>query len=125
MSEKNKIQVKAVSDYIEAQSSPDANRYVFAYTITIKNLGTTPAKLVRRHWLIIDANGKVQEAHGEGVVGDQPRLLPGEYFRYTSAAMIETPVGVMRGNYDMVTDEGDRFAAEIPVFTLAIPRTLH
>lgn len=125
MNEKNRILIKAATDYIEAQSSPAIDRYVFAYTITIKNLGTVPAKLIRRHWLITDANGKVQEVRGEGVVGEQPRLLPGEYFRYTSAAMIETPVGVMRGNYQMISDEGEAFDAEIPEFTLSIPRTLH
>ncbi|NJD08509.1 MAG: Co2+/Mg2+ efflux protein ApaG, partial [Methylococcaceae bacterium] len=84
-----------------------------------------PARLLGRHWIITDANGKVQEVHGEGVVGEQPHLEPGESFRYTSAAMIETPVGFMQGEYRMLTDEGEPFDAEIPAFTLAVPRTLH
>ncbi len=125
MSEKNKIIVEANPQYIESQSSPDSSRYVFAYTITITNAGIIPAKLLSRHWLITDSNGKVQEVRGEGVIGEQPYLKPGETFRYTSGAMIETPVGVMQGKYQMVSDNGDSFKASIPKFTLSIPRTLH
>jgi ApaG protein len=125
MSEKNKILVEAKPHFIEAQSSPDENRYVFAYTITITNVGEIPAKLLTRHWLITDANGKVQEVRGEGVIGEQPYIKPGETFRYTSGAMIETPVGTMQGNYTMHSDEGYDFDAAIPRFTLSIPRTLH
>ncbi|WP_020158758.1 Co2+/Mg2+ efflux protein ApaG [Methylobacter marinus] len=125
MSEKNKILVEAKPHFIEAQSSPDENRYVFAYTITITNIGEIPAKLLTRHWLITDANGKVQEVRGEGVIGEQPYIKPGETFRYTSGAMIETPVGTMQGNYTMHSDEGYDFDAAIPRFTLSIPRTLH
>lgn len=125
MSEKNKIIVEANPYYIEAQSSPVHNRYVFAYTITITNAGSVPAKLMTRHWLITDANGKIQEVNGEGVVGEQPYLAPGDSFRYTSAAMIETPVGVMQGNYHMLSDNGENFKAYIPKFTLSIPRVLH
>ncbi|MDD1612322.1 MAG: Co2+/Mg2+ efflux protein ApaG [Methylococcaceae bacterium] len=125
MSEKNKILVEATPHYIEAQSAPAEGRYVFAYTITITNAGTTPAKLLTRHWLITDANGKIQEVRGDGVIGEQPHLKPGESFRYTSGAMIETPVGTMQGEYTMCTDEGDQFNAMIPRFTLSIPRTLH
>ncbi|MBD9359832.1 Co2+/Mg2+ efflux protein ApaG [Methylomonas fluvii] len=125
MSEKNKVLVEAQPYYIEAQSSPEQNRYVFAYTITITNVGSTPAKLLTRHWLITDANGKVQEVNGEGVVGENPHLSPGDSFRYTSAAMIETPVGVMQGKYQMQSDAGENFNAAIPKFTLSIPRTLH
>jgi ApaG protein len=125
MSEKNKILVEAVPYYIEAQSSPEQNRYVFAYTITITNIGLAPARLLSRHWLITDANGKLQEVRGEGVVGEQPYLSPGDSFRYTSAAMIETPVGVMQGDYHMLSDNGENFNATIPKFTLAIPRILH
>lgn len=125
MSEKNKIIVEAQPQYIEAQSAPDQNRFVFAYTITITNAGTEPARLLTRHWLITDANGKVQEVNGEGVVGEHPHLEPGESFRYTSAAMIETPVGVMQGKYEMRSDSGIDFSAPIPRFTLSIPRTLH
>lgn len=125
MSEKNKILVEAIPYYIEAQSSPEQNRYVFAYTITITNVGSTAAKLLTRHWLITDANGKIQEVTGEGVVGEHPHLNPGDSFRYTSAAMIETPVGVMQGKYQMQSDNGENFKATIPRFTLSIPRTLH
>ncbi len=125
MREKNKIIVEAVPQYIESQSSVDANRYVFAYTITITNAGLYPAKLLSRHWLITDSNGKVQEVKGDGVIGEHPHLKPGESFRYTSGAMIETPVGVMQGKYLMISDSGDNFKAPIPQFTLSIPRTLH
>ncbi len=122
---KHRIDIKAVTHYLESQSAPDAGRYVFAYTITIRNSGPIPARLLARHWIITDANGKIQEVRGEGVVGKQPHISPGEFFRYTSAAMIETPVGVMRGEYQLVTDEGEDFEAEIPAFTLSIPRVLH
>jgi len=125
MSEKNKILVEAAPHYIEAQSAPAEGRYVFAYTITITNVGVAAAKLLTRHWLITDANGKIQEVRGDGVIGEQPYLKPGESFRYTSGAMIETPVGTMQGEYTMRTDEGDQFDALIPRFTLSIPRTLH
>lgn len=125
MNEKNKVIVDATPHYIEEQSSPEENRYVFAYTITITNKGKIPAKLLTRHWLITDANGKVQEVNGEGVIGEQPYLKPGESFRYTSGAMIETPVGVMEGKYLMVSDDSENFNANIPQFTLSIPRILH
>ena len=125
MKEKNKILVKATPHFIEAQSSPENSRYVFAYTITISNEGTVPAKLLNRHWLITDSNGKIQEVRGDGVIGEQPYLKPGEMFRYTSGAVLETPVGTMQGQYTMRSDEGDNFNAQIPQFTLSIPRTLH
>jgi ApaG protein len=125
MTKKYRIEIDASTSYLDSQSAPEAGRYVFAYTITIRNTGRAPARLVARHWVITDANGKVQEVRGEGVVGEKPHLAPGESFRYTSAAMIETPVGTMSGEYQMVSDEGDSFDAEIPPFTLAIPRTLH
>jgi ApaG protein len=125
MSEKNKILVEATPYYIEAQSIPEQNRYVFAYTVTITNVGSIPAKLLTRHWQITDANGKIQEVNGEGVVGEHPYLQPGDSFRYTSAAMIETPVGVMQGKYQMLSDNGESFKAPIPKFILSIPRTLH
>jgi len=125
MSEKNKVLVEAKPQYLEAQSAPEQNRFVFAYTITITNVGSVPARLLTRHWLITDANGKVQEVNGEGVVGEHPQLSPGDSFRYTSAAMIETPVGVMQGKYKMQSDAGEYFSAIIPKFTLSIPRTLH
>jgi len=119
------IDIDVVTDYISEQSDPTVDRYVFAYTITINNSGAIPAKLLNRHWLITDANGKVQEVRGEGVVGEQLHLNPGEHFEYTSGAVLETPVGVMEGEYEMVTDEGDTFLAPIDRFSLAIPRTLH
>ena len=119
------IDIDVVTDYISEQSDPTVDRYVFAYTITINNRGAIPAKLLNRHWLITDANGKVQEVRGEGVVGEQPHLNPGEHFEYTSGAVLETPVGVMEGEYEMVTDEGDTFLAPIDRFSLAIPRMLH
>jgi ApaG protein len=119
------IIVEVETRYIEGQSEPDNDRYVFSYTITIRNEGAVAAQLLSRHWVITDANGNVQEVKGEGVVGEQPHLNPGEGFQYTSGAMIATPVGSMRGTYQMVADNGDQFDAEIPAFTLAIPRTLH
>ena len=119
------IDINVVTDYIAEQSDPTVDRYVFAYTITINNSGEIPAKLLNRHWLITDANGKVQEVRGEGVVGEQPHLNPGEFFEYTSGAVLETPVGIMEDEYEMVTDEGDTFLAPIDRFSLAIPRTLH
>lgn len=125
MTEKNNILVQTTPLFIEEQSSAQEGRYVFAYTITITNKGAVPATLLTRHWLITDANGKVQEVEGEGVIGEKPYLKPGESFRYTSGAMIETPVGVMQGQYKMRSDEGETFNAVIPKFTLSIPRTLH
>lgn len=125
MSEKNKILIETSPIYVESQSVPDQHKYVFAYTITITNIGITPVKLISRHWLITDSNGKVQEVQGDGVIGKQPHLKPGESFRYTSGAMIETPVGIMQGKYLMHTDNGDQFKTPVPQFTLSIPRVLH
>jgi ApaG protein len=125
MTEKNKILVEATPYFIAEQSTPEKGRYVFAYTITITNEGCVPAKLLNRHWLITDSNGKIQEVRGDGVIGEQPYLKPGEMFRYTSGAVLETPVGTMQGQYTMRSDEGDNFNAQIPQFTLSIPRTLH
>lgn len=119
------IEVEVQTTYIEEQSSPSDNRYVFAYTITIRNAGSVAAKLLNRHWIITDSNGKTQEVRGEGVVGEQPHLAPGESFQYTSGTMIETSVGSMRGSYQMIADDGVEFDAEIAPFTLSIPRTLH
>jgi len=122
---KHNIEVAVRTTYIDSQSTPDANRYVFAYTVTITNSGSVPAKLVTRHWVITDANDKVQEVRGAGVVGEQPYLSPGMSFEYTSGTVLETPVGSMRGSYQMIADDGVEFDAEIPVFMLAVPRTLH
>ncbi len=120
----NDIRIKVVTDYVSEQSEPDSDRYVFAYTITIANKGVKAAKLMTRHWLITDANGKVQEVTGDGVVGEQPHLNPGESFRYSSGAVIATPVGAMQGSYQMITDNGDHFSAAISPFTLAVPGVL-
>jgi len=119
------IEVSVETQYVEGESDPDNNRYVFAYTITIINEGEQPAKLLTRHWLITDANGKTQEVHGEGVVGEQPHIEPGHGFRYTSGAVLETPVGSMRGSYQMLADDGTAFDAPIEVFSLADPKKLH
>jgi ApaG protein len=119
------ISVDVDTRYLEDQSAPDEQRFVFAYTITIRNRGEVPARLLTRHWVITDANGKVQEVRGEGVVGEQPHLKPGQGFRYTSGAVLETPVGAMQGSYQMLADDGVRFDAAIPPFTLAIPGTIH
>jgi ApaG protein len=121
----HKIDVGVETTYVDDQSEPDADRYVFAYTITISNVGRTPAKLLNRRWLITDANGKVQEVRGEGVVGEQPYLRPGEVFRYTSGTVLETPVGTMEGEYEMVADDGQAFLAPIDRFSLSVPRVLH
>jgi ApaG protein len=119
------IQVDVETHYLDDQSAPEQDRYVFAYTITMRNTGTVPARLLSRHWIITDANGKEQEVRGEGVVGEQPHLKPGEGFQYTSGTMLETPVGSMRGSYQMIADDGKDFDAEIPPFTLSLPHTLH
>jgi len=119
------IRVDVETSYVEGQSSPDEDRFVFAYTITIRNEGQVAARLLTRHWVITDANGKVQEVRGEGVVGEQPHLEPGQGFRYSSGAVIETPVGSMQGSYRMEAEDGHHFDAPIAPFTLAIPGMLH
>ncbi len=119
------IKVKVATAFVEGQSDIKQNRYVFAYTVTIHNAGNIPARLLTRHWIITDSNGKVQEVRGEGVVGEQPHLRPGEGFQYTSGTMLETPVGTMRGSYQMRADDGTEFDAEIAAFTLSVPRVLH
>lgn len=119
------IRVEVETSYLDEQSDPREHRYVFAYTITIRNDGASPARLLTRHWVITDANGKVQEVRGDGVVGEQPYLKPGQGFRYSSGAVIETPVGAMQGSYQMVADDGAAFDAPIAPFRLAIPGVLH
>ena len=119
------INITSKTTYIPEQSSPDGMRYVFAYTITITNSGLMAAKLLRRHWVITDANGKVQEVKGDGVVGQQPHIMPGESHQYSSASVLETPVGCMQGSYEMQADDGIEFEATIPVFNLSIPNSLH
>ncbi len=121
----NAIRVEVQTHYIAEQSDPAQDRYVFAYTITIRNDGDQSAQLLTRHWIITDGEGHTQEVHGDGVVGEQPRLRPGEAFRYTSGTVLDTPVGTMQGSYQMVAEDGQRFDASIAPFTLAMPRTLH
>ena len=111
--------------FLTEQSDPEKNHFVFAYTITVTNTGDVTAQLVSRHWIITDAEHRVQEVKGQGVVGKQPVLRPGESFEYTSGASIPTAVGTMRGSYQMVTEDGIAFEVPIPVFTLSVPRTLH
>jgi ApaG protein len=120
----NKIRVEVETSYLDEQSEPDERRYVFSYTITIRNEGPMPARLLTRHWIITDANGKVQEVRGDGVVGEQPHLKPGQGFRYSSGAVLETPVGAMQGSYEMIDDDGQRFDAPILPFRLAMPGIL-
>jgi ApaG protein len=122
---KYRIDVQPVAQFIPDQSDPDENRYLFVYTITITNNGEVPAQLVSRHWIITDAHEEIQEVRGLGVVGKQPLLKPGESFQYTSGSSLTTPVGTMKGTYQMVADDGTHFDAEIPEFTLAMPRVLH
>lgn len=113
------------TSYLDDESSPAEDRFVFSYTITIRNSGKVPARLVRRHWLITDGEGHTEEVHGDGVVGEQPWLRPGDGFQYVSGVVLGTTVGTMQGSYDLVADDGTEFAAKIPAFTLTIPRTLH
>ena len=124
-SKKYEIAVAAVPQFLAEQSEPDNDRYVFAYTITVRNTGNVASQLISRHWLITDAEEQVQEVRGLGVVGHQPLLQPGESFEYTSGCSLTTPVGTMRGTYQMVAEDGTAFEVEIPEFTLAAPRVLH
>ena len=111
--------------YLPEQSEPEEGRYLFAYTVTIRNTGEVAAQLVSRHWIITDADGHIDEVRGPGVVGEQPVLKPGQSFRYTSGCPLATPVGSMHGSYQCIAEDGTAFEAEIPEFTLSIPRTLH
>ncbi len=123
--EKSGIEISVKTVYLPGRSNPDENRYFFAYTITIRNQGARVAQLLSRHWVITDADGNRQEVRGEGVVGKQPVLAPGESFEYTSGTFLATPVGTMKGSYQMIAAEGARFEADIPEFVLSYPRTLH
>ena len=124
MDTNNDIGIHVATSYVDEQSRPDDDRYVFSYTITIRNNGDVAATLRSRHWVITDANGKVQEVHGDGVVGEQPFLRPGEEYRYSSGAILETPVGAMQGMYTMEAENGTNFDAPIAPFTLAVPGLL-
>jgi len=119
------IQVTVTTQYIEAESNSETSRFVFAYTITIENKGDIPAKLLSRHWIITDANNRVQEVKGKGVIGEQPYLRPGQSFQYTSGTMLETPVGSMQGTFQMIADDDHHFDAAINPFSLALPRMLN
>ncbi len=119
------IKVSANAFFLPEQSDEDNDQYVFAYTIRITNTGSLPAKLLSRHWVITDADSKVQEVKGVGVVGEQPTLGPGESFEYTSGSSLETSVGTMRGTYQMLAEDGTKFEAIVPEFTLSVPRILH
>lgn len=125
MTDEYSIEIGVESEFLSAQSEPTEQRFVFAYTITIANTGNVTAQLLSRHWYITDGNGRVQEVSGDGVVGEQPTLAPGDRFRYSSGAMIETPVGAMEGSYRMRAEDGNEFDAPIPPFTLAVPNLLH
>lgn len=117
--------VEVESRYVERESDPAGDRYVFAYTITIRNNGEAAGQLMNRHWWVTDGQGDVQEVQGPGVVGQQPRIPPGESFRYTSAALISTPVGAMHGHYEFQRDDGEPFEVEIPAFSLCVPAMVH
>lgn len=124
-SKKYEIAIEVTTQYLPDQSDPDAERYFFAYTINVANVGSVAAQLISRHWIIADAAGKTEEVRGLGVVGHQPLLKPGESFEYTSGCPLATPVGTMKGSYQMVAEDGTRFEVEIPEFMLSMPRTLH
>ncbi|MCS2151914.1 MULTISPECIES: Co2+/Mg2+ efflux protein ApaG [Scandinavium] len=117
------VQVQSV--YIESQSSPDDERYVFAYTVTIRNLGRGSVQLLGRYWLITNGHGRETEVQGEGVIGVQPHIAPGNEYQYTSGAVLETPLGTMQGHYDMIDADGNPFSIDIPVFRLAVPALIH
>tara|TARA_R110002126_G_scaffold75469_33_gene188484 strand:- start:3725 stop:4102 length:378 start_codon:yes stop_codon:yes gene_type:complete len=125
MSNNDDITIKVDNFYLGAQSDPTENRFVFAYTITIENRSAEQVKLLKRYWLITDANGKQAEVYGDGVVGEQPELAPGCSYSYTSGAVLETPVGTMQGHYEMIDSNKQSFNAAIPVFRLAMPNILN
>ena len=119
------VSVTSRTRYVPEQSDEKNGRYVFAYTITLRNTGTVAAQLVSRHWIITDENKQIQNVRGLGVVGNQPLIKPGESYEYTSGTVFSTPLGSMRGSYQMTAEDGTQFEAEIPEFTLTPPRVLH
>lgn len=121
----NKVTVKASSEYLESESNPESERFVFAYHVRITNAGDSPAQLVSRHWIITDGNDEIEEVKGDGVIGEQPWIEPGDSFEYSSGAILKTPIGFMQGAYHMKAEDGTAFDAEIPPFTLAQPRLLN
>ena len=125
MTPRHNIQVSVDTEFLADQSDPDSLRWVFAYHIPIRNEGSVSARLLTRHWVITDGEERVQEVHGEGVIGEQPHIAPGQTFSYTSGAILETEVGSMRGSYQMIGEDGTHFDAHVPMFTLAVPHALH
>ena len=125
MQQENPVEIEVSSAYVEDQSEPEEDRYVFAYHVVIHNAGERSVQLLNRHWIIRDGRDQTQEVRGEGVVGEQPHIAPGDSFEYTSGTVIETPVGMMEGSYEMRDEKGHTFEATIPPFTLSVPRTLH
>ena len=125
MTDKQDIEVQVKCQYLEEQSLPEANRYVFAYSIAVTNRGDEAVRLLNRHWRITDDNNRVEEVRGDGVVGQQPEIQPGQTFHYTSGAVLQTETGTMRGSYGMVSAGGEKFSADIPPFLLSPPRVLH
>lgn len=119
------VVITTMPKYMPEHSSEADKKYAFSYTITISNVGTEPTQLISRHWIITDANGEVTEVEGQGVIGEQPIIGPNESYTYTSGAMLDTPVGTMQGSYQMKNQDGAEFDAEIPVFRLALPNSLH
>jgi ApaG protein len=119
------IEIKVITQYLAAQSSPETSQYAFAYTVHITNTGTQSVQLIARRWLIVDDNDEVQEVAGEGVIGQKPHIAPGQSFHYTSGAMLQTPFGTMRGDYEMITQSGEHFLADIPPFLLSLPDSVH
>jgi ApaG protein len=117
--------IQVQPQYLEEQSEPEQGRYLFAYTVTIRNTGEVTAQLVSRHWIITDSDGQIEEVRGPGVVGEQPVLKPGQSFQYTSGCPLATPVGSMHGSYQCIAEDGTAFEATIPEFVLSVPRTLH
>ena len=122
---KNNITISVETIYLQQDSEPENNKYFFLYTILIRNMGSVGAKLLSRHWIIEDSNGKKQDVQGDGVVGEQPHITPGEEFQYTSGAMIETSLGTMKGTYQMIDDDEKYFDAQVPEFILSVPRVIH
>ena len=122
---KNNITISVETIYLQQDSEPENNKYFFLYTILIRNMGSVGAKLLTRHWIIEDSNGKKQDVKGDGVVGEQPHITPGEEFQYTSGAMIETSLGTMKGTYKMIDDDEKYFDAQVPEFILSVPRVIH
>lgn len=125
MNESSRVCVQVQSFYVESQSAPAEDRFVFAYTITIRNLGRENVQLLSRYWLITNGNGRETEVQGDGVIGEQPHIAPGDEYQYTSGAVLETPMGTMQGHYVMIDAQGEQFHVDIPVFRLAVPSHIH